>query len=401
MHTRARNAGRQTKNSTISCLQDSILYTKFLKDNVINFLRRKTRLAASNKQTSNKANKKGEFKEPAARLIQAGGGNKSKLICSGSTTGEGAKQLINITNILESCNADIQQKCKPHPVNQTTLDNCEKAAKLFNTTINKCVTKAIKGDADSCSCFQTEENAKDKKILQDCKGKDSSKAAKARQACQKVVSKCKQAVTTAGTLQYACKYTKEELLATLKQLSLNSAAFKGLMDKIKELTGLEPNIPGSNNRSSSSGRVSRGADELLEELHFPRVRGKRQAEVECSTVVSDITSCTTAISNTPTSTTVATVCQAMTYTVKTCTDADKASIQTALDAAVEANSIIIAFTASIKSEIEAVTGAAPTDKEIEDSPAPGGDGNKPTVTTQGASRNRASLRRRMMDKMQL
>ena len=42
----------------------------------------------------------------------------------------------------------------------------------------------------------------------------------------------------------------------------------------------------------------------------------------------------------------------MTYTVKTCTDADKASIQTALDAAVEANSIIIAFTASIKSEIE-------------------------------------------------
>ena len=70
MHTRARNAGRQTQNSTISCLQDSILYTKFLKDNVINFLRRKTRLAASNKQTSNKANKKGEFKEPAARLIQ-------------------------------------------------------------------------------------------------------------------------------------------------------------------------------------------------------------------------------------------------------------------------------------------------------------------------------------------
>ena len=70
MRNRNRSAGRQTTNSTISCLQDSILYTKFLKDNVINFLRRKTRLAASNKQTSNKANKKGEFKEPAARLIQ-------------------------------------------------------------------------------------------------------------------------------------------------------------------------------------------------------------------------------------------------------------------------------------------------------------------------------------------
>ena len=46
---------------------------------------------------------------------------------------------------------------------------------------------------------------------------------------------------------------------------------QGLMDKIKELTGLEPNMPGSNNRSSSSGRVSRGADELLEEVRKRRI----------------------------------------------------------------------------------------------------------------------------------
>jgi hypothetical protein len=40
-----------------------------------------------------KGAKKGEFKEPAARLIQAGGGDKTNLSCSGSTTGNGAKKV--------------------------------------------------------------------------------------------------------------------------------------------------------------------------------------------------------------------------------------------------------------------------------------------------------------------
>ena len=54
--------------------------------------------------SDNKAGKKGEFKEPAARLIQSGGGDRTNLSCSGSTTNVGAKKVrkekLRILNIL-------------------------------------------------------------------------------------------------------------------------------------------------------------------------------------------------------------------------------------------------------------------------------------------------------------
>ena len=40
-----------------------------------------------------KLGKKGEFKEPAARLIQAGGGDRTNLTCGGSVTSVGAKKV--------------------------------------------------------------------------------------------------------------------------------------------------------------------------------------------------------------------------------------------------------------------------------------------------------------------
>merc|ERR1712151_410390 len=68
-----------TAKVNLTCLKDAVTFTKFLKDNVVNFLRRNTRLTAQNSLTNKKATKKGEYKEPAARLIQAGLGDKSNL----------------------------------------------------------------------------------------------------------------------------------------------------------------------------------------------------------------------------------------------------------------------------------------------------------------------------------
>merc|ERR1712098_1001799 len=81
-----------TAKVNLTCLKDAVTFTKFLKDNVVNFLRRNTRLTAQNSLTNKKATKKGEYKEPAARLIQAGLGDKSNLSCSGSTTSIGTKK---------------------------------------------------------------------------------------------------------------------------------------------------------------------------------------------------------------------------------------------------------------------------------------------------------------------
>merc|ERR1711915_416364 len=102
-----------TAKVNLTCLRDAITYTKFLKDNVINFLRRSTRLNRQNDLTNKKASKKGEFKEPAARLIQAGGGDRSNLSCAGSTSNKGAEQIKTLTDTLDNCEMAIKNACKP------------------------------------------------------------------------------------------------------------------------------------------------------------------------------------------------------------------------------------------------------------------------------------------------
>merc|ERR1711970_1209787 len=92
---------KQTATVNLTCLRDAVTFTKFPKDNVVNFMRRNTRLTAQNALTNKKAQKKGEYKEPAARLIQAGGGDKTNLSCSGSTTSVGAKRIKAVADVLD------------------------------------------------------------------------------------------------------------------------------------------------------------------------------------------------------------------------------------------------------------------------------------------------------------
>merc|ERR1719466_678196 len=345
-----------TAKVNLTCLKDAVTFTKFLKDNVINFLRRNTRLTAQNTLTNKKAAKKGEYKEPAARLIQAGLGDKTNLSCSGSTTSVGAKKMKTVTDILDGCEIGIKKACKPpDSINTTTLDKCKENAIKYNTTVNKCIMMATKGE-DACSCFQDPEVLKEKKVLEKCKGKNEAKAAaKARTACLKVIKECKNASTNAATLQYACSYSTEKLLKTLKQLTANLAAFGKLMDKIKELTGLSPTVgPGAAN----STRTARSAEEAIFDSHQARLRGKRQQQA-CSTITTTITTCTTTISNKPASVEIITKCKTPTFTIGTCTDADKTAITAALNDAVDKNAIIIAFIASVTAELKEVTGTPP------------------------------------------
>merc|ERR1719317_274330 len=50
---------QSTAKVNLTCLKDAVTFTKFLKDNVVNFLRRNTRLTAQNSLTNKKAAKKG------------------------------------------------------------------------------------------------------------------------------------------------------------------------------------------------------------------------------------------------------------------------------------------------------------------------------------------------------
>merc|ERR1711990_1438623 len=325
----------------LTCLTTAIQLLKFQKDNVNNFLARQTRQLKQNALTTKKQGKKGEFAEPAARLIQAGGGNKSNLTCGGSTTSAGAKQLLNLTNLLESCSADIHAACTPPSgINQTFMSECYDKSKGFNTTLTGCVTTALSG-ADPCSCFTDAKLVGAMTNLKSCKGENESKlAAAARTKCLTQMRACNGYVEQAGRLQYTCKYTEDDLKKTLAQITANNATVAAAMDKVKALTGVEAT---DNSSSSNSSRRAREASheemapmDAVQQLMGVQGRhlGKREIRTKravytCASMTTAVQTCTTAVSDTPSGSTVISSCTIeTTQTSITCTTEEKTALQT-------------------------------------------------------------------------
>merc|ERR1712130_187557 len=409
------NSGRNSDTNrastvNLTCLTTAIQLLKFQKDQVNNFLARHTRQQKQNALTTKKQGKKGEFAEPAARLIQAGGGNKSNLTCGGSTTSTGAKQLLNLTDLLDGCADAIKDACTPPAgINQTFMNECYEKSKGYNTTLSGCVTTALSG-SDPCSCFTDAKLVGAMTNLKSCKGKDEAKmAAKARTKCLPQTRACNSYVELAGRLQYTCKYTADDLKKTLAQINANNATVAAAMAKVKALTGVE-----ATDSSSNSSRRAREAihedniapmDAVQQLMSFQgRHLGKRELRAKretytCATMTSAVETCTTAVSSTPTGTSVVTACTIeTTQTSITCTDAEKTALQTVSNSLVLAQRIFTAFAVSIISELSESAGAnaVPTASELQalvNEALPG------TSTKAASSRNRNMLRQMVLDRM--
>jgi len=402
------NSGsRSTVNLT--CLTKAIKLLKFQKDNVNNFLTRHTRQLKQNALSTKKQGKKGEFAEPAARLIQAGGGNKSNLTCGGSTTSAGAKQLLNLTTLLESCSADIHAACTPPSgINQTFMSECYDKSKGFNTTLTGCVTTALSG-ADPCSCFTDAKLVGAMTNLKSCKGKNESKlAAAARTKCLTQMRACNGYVEQAGRLQYTCKYTEDDLKKTLAQITANNATVAAAMDKVKALTGVE--ATDSSNSTNSSRRAREAShDEMapmdaVQQLMGVQGRhlGKREIRTKravytCASMTTAVQTCTTAVSDTPSGSTVISSCTIeTTQTSITCTTEEKTALQTVSNTLLVAQRIFTAFAVSILSELSESAGATPSSTELTNLVNQITTG---TSTKAASSRNRNMLRQMVLDKM--
>merc|ERR1712088_850024 len=401
------NGGRSTVNLT--CLTKAIKLLKFQKDNVNNFLTRHTRQLKQNALSTKKQGKKGEFAEPAARLIQAGGGNKSNLTCGGSTTSAGAIQLLNLTTLLDGCSAAIKDACTPPSgINQTFMSECFDKSKGFNTTLSGCVSTAMSG-SDPCSCFTDAKLVGAMTNLKPCKGKDEAKlAAKARTKCLTQMRACNGYVEQAGRLQYTCKYTADDLKKTLGQITANNATVAAAMAKVKALTGVE-----ATDGSSNSSRRAREAevhedniapmDAVQQLMSFQgRHLGKREirtkrATYTCASMTTAVQTCTTAVSSTPSGSTVISSCTIeTTQTSITCTDAEKAALQTISNTLLVAQRIFTAFAVSILSELSESAGATPSSTELTNLVNQITTG---TSTKAASSRNRNMLRQMVLDKM--
>merc|ERR1711936_1067138 len=400
-------SGRSTVNLT--CLTKAIKLLKFQKDNVNNFLTRHTRQLKQNALSTKKQGKKGEFAEPAARLIQAGGGNKSNLTCGGSTTSAGAIQLLNLTTLLESCSAAIKDACPPPSgINQTFMKECFDKSKGFNTTLTGCVTTALSG-ADPCSCFTDAKLVGAMTNLKSCKGKNESKlAAAARTKCLTQMRACNGYVEQAGRLQYTCKYTEDDLKKTLAQITANNATVADAMAKVKALTGVE--ATDSTNSTNSSRRAREAShDEMapmdavqqlmgVQGRHLGKreIRSKR-AVYTCASMTTAVQTCTTAVSDTPSGSTVISSCTIeTTQTSITCTTEEKTALQTVSNTLLVAQRIFTAFAVSILSELSESAGATPSSTELTNLVNEITTG---TSTKAASSRNRNMLRQMVLDKM--
>merc|ERR1711990_780645 len=393
----------------LTCLTKAIKLLKFQKDNVNNFLARQTRQLKQNALTTKKQGKKGEFAEPAARLIQAGGGNKSNLTCGGSTTSTGAKQLLNLTNLLDGCSAAMKDACAPPTgINQTFMTECYEKAKGFNTTLSGCVSTALRG-SDPCSCFTDKKLVGAMTNLKPCKGQTEAKlVAAARNKCLNQTRHCNGYVELAGRLQYTCKYTSDDLKKTLAQITANNATVAAAMAKVKALTGVEA-TDGSKNTSRRAREVAHEEENIApmdavqqlmsfqgRHLGKREIRAKRETYT-CASMTTAVQTCTTAVSSTPSGSTVISSCTIeTTQTSITCTDAEKTALQTISNTLLVAQRIFTAFAVSILSELAESAGATPSTAEISslaDQITTG------TSTKAASSRNRNMLRQMVLDKM--
>jgi len=410
-----KKAGSAKSNATVAltCLKTALQLLKFQKDNVNNFLARHVRQQRQNALSTKKKGKKGEYAEPAARLIQSGGGNKSNLTCGGSTTSEGAKQLLNLTDLLSGCSEKIHEACTPPSgINQTFMSECYDKSKGYNTTLSECVTKGLSGE-DPCSCFMEPKLVGAMTNLRPCKGKDEAKlAAKQRTKCLNQMRACNGYVEKAGRLQYTCKYTTDDLKKTLAQITANNATVAAAMAKVKALTGVE-----ASDSSSNSSRRARAAEEMpISEEDIPaamdavqqlmqtsgRHLGKRDIRVKratftCASITTAVETCTTAVSSTPSGSTIVQSCTIeTTQTSITCTEAEKTALQTTTNTLFVAQRIFTAFAVSILNELSESAGATPSTAELE---VLVNEITTGTSTKAASSRNRNMLRQMVLDKM--
>ena len=93
-----------------------------------NFDRAYKQMKLSRERGPGKNDKKGIFAPVAMKLVSVGAGNKSALECGGQAGTEGAKQLMNLTTLMEGCEKSVNDSCNLAnfpAANMTKLDDCK------------------------------------------------------------------------------------------------------------------------------------------------------------------------------------------------------------------------------------------------------------------------------------
>ena len=243
-----KSGGRSTAINA-ECVSKISLGVRRWQELVKNFDRAYKQLKNNQDKGPSKNNKKAVFAPIAKKLISLGGGNKSALECGGKTGNAGAKQLMNLTTLIEGCSDMVNKSCNsasfPKP-NMTLLDDCKMKAEEYSKEALKCFQKSKTESTalEGCKCWCDDKLTKLFDQLGDC-GKASDEANKAAKgqlkACKKAFSTCKKYQDDAVDSLSACAADVSKLTQTAAALSQNSAALKETKAKVKSLTGSRRN----------------------------------------------------------------------------------------------------------------------------------------------------------------
>merc|ERR1712073_192715 len=171
---RKNNKGTRKSTRTLDgmCIENAVTAMKRWKDVVANFDKQKTRIEKQASIAGKKSGKQSVFGPIALKLVDLGGGNKSALTCSGSSTSEGALQLTNLTSTLFDCEVAVNASCTtdfPMP-NMTFVDECVNASATFVAAAEACLTLSKEATAaDACTCWAAPELAAASEAVKDCR----------------------------------------------------------------------------------------------------------------------------------------------------------------------------------------------------------------------------------------
>merc|ERR1711876_115921 len=194
-----------------------------------------------------KSGKQSVFGPIALKLVDLGGGNKSALTCSGSSTSEGALQLTNLTSTLFDCEVLVNASCTtdfPMP-NMTFVDGCVNATDLFKTLATECMTMSKEATAtEACACWSAPEMTMASEAVKDCKITEVSAIAQGLKACKDAFSTCRKFEDEAVSSMAACSVSTDALKAKAAALSQSKTAMDAAASTVATITGNSRKVRG-------------------------------------------------------------------------------------------------------------------------------------------------------------
>merc|ERR1719328_613563 len=206
-------------------------------------------MKAHSKIASGKLDKKDAVESINQKLIEAGGGNKSALTCSGSSTSPGAAQLANLTSVLGECQTVLATSCNMSlipQVNSTKLDACNASIVAFKTEAEMCLDMAIKAKAmteEVCACFTAAELDEHFEANTDCKFPEETRnITAAKNKCVEDFGKCRKYEDDAATSITACSTSASALTEKAAKTAEAQAVVKNLASSSRRMRRSERSL---------------------------------------------------------------------------------------------------------------------------------------------------------------